>query len=95
MSGIRKDFRKVLKAILEVLPSPPVVQNAVMDFELSLWEAFPKVYTGVEILGCSFYGHRQCGELFNSWGYSNKLFWDVQIQLLFSENALRPMLRGI
>ena len=56
MSGKRKkDYRKVLKAILEALPSPPVVQNAVMDFELSLWKAFPKVYPGVEIRGCSFH----------------------------------------
>ena len=56
MSGKRKkDYRKVLKVILEALPSPPVVQNAVMDFELSLWKAFPKVYPGVEIRGCSFH----------------------------------------
>ena len=51
----KKDYKKGLKAILEALSSPPVVQNANMDFELSLWKAFPKVYPGVETGGCTFH----------------------------------------
>ena len=56
MSGKRKkDYRKVLNAILQALPSPPVVKNAVMDYELSLWKSFPKIYPDVQIRGCSFH----------------------------------------
>ena len=56
MSGKRKkDNRKILTAILEALPNPPLVKSAVMDFELSLWKAFPKVYPGVKLQGCSFH----------------------------------------
>ena len=56
MSGKRKkDYRKVLTVILEALPNPPLLKGAVMDFEISLWRAFPKVYPGVKLQGCSFH----------------------------------------
>ena len=56
MSGKRKkDYRKVLKRVLECLPDAPAVKSAVMDFESSLWKVFPIVYPGVELQGCSFH----------------------------------------
>ena len=56
MSGKRKrDYRKVLNKVLESLPGAPAVRSAVIDFELALWKAFPKVYPGVVLQGCSFH----------------------------------------
>ena len=56
MSGKRKrDYKKVLKKLLESLPSSPAVKSVVMDFESALWKVFPKVYPGVELQGCSFH----------------------------------------
>ena len=67
MSGKRKrDYRKVLNKVLESLPGAPAVRSAVIDFELTLWKAFPKVYPGVYFKVVPSIGHRQYGERFNS-----------------------------
>ena len=38
----KKDYRKVLAAILEALPKPPLVISAVVDFELSISQSLPR-----------------------------------------------------
>ena len=56
MSGRRKkDYKKVLKLIREILPTPPQVQQVTVDFEKAVWSAFRKVMPEVHIMGCSFH----------------------------------------
>lgn len=48
-------FLQVLKAIKELLPSDPVVQRCVVDFELAIWSAVRSVLEDVEVMGCVFH----------------------------------------
>lgn len=55
MSGKRKkDYRKVLKAILEVTGECNV-EKLVMDFEMALWSAVRTLLPMAELQGCSFH----------------------------------------
>ena len=56
MSGKRrKDYKGVIKAIKEVLPCEPAVQEVILDFEVAAWNAFQESIPGVKISGCSFH----------------------------------------
>ena len=44
MSGKRKrDYRKVVQAVLDLLPKHPAVQRVVIDFEAAMWRAIHQV----------------------------------------------------
>ena len=48
-------FLQVLKAIKELLPSDPVIQHCVVDFELAIWSAVRSVLEDVVVMGCVFH----------------------------------------
>ena len=54
MSGKKKDYTKVLKSIVHLLPNP-VVQKVVIDFESAIWGALRQVLPSVVIMGCVFH----------------------------------------
>ena len=54
MSGKKKDYTKVLKSIVHLLPNP-VVQKVVIDFESVIWGALRQVLPSVVIMGCVFH----------------------------------------
>ena len=51
----KKDYKKVLQQILKLLPSPPVAERLVADFEDGLWRAVKTVFTDIHIQGCAFH----------------------------------------
>ena len=56
MSRRRKeDYKKVLKAIKQNLPSPAKVKKCVMDFEKAIWNAALSVLGDIERMGCNFH----------------------------------------
>ena len=56
MSGKRKrDYRRLLKAVQNLLPDHIELQCVVADFESALWRAVEKVFPGVHIRGCIFH----------------------------------------
>ena len=56
MSGKRRcDYRRVLKAIRNLLPDEIKVQCIVADFEAALWQAVEKVFPTKQIQGCVFH----------------------------------------
>ena len=56
MSGRKKgDYRKVLKKLLEILPSAPAVQQITLDFEKAIWSALRKVIPDSKLQGCVFH----------------------------------------
>ncbi|XP_066287629.1 uncharacterized protein [Branchiostoma lanceolatum] len=50
-----RDYKKVLKKILELLPEPPKVTRAMMDFEKAMWSAMSQVLPDVTLTGCMFH----------------------------------------
>ena len=55
MSGKRsRDYKKVLKAAIKLLPSVSV-QTVTVDFEAAMWQALCKVLPTVRIHGCFFH----------------------------------------
>ena len=55
MSGKhKKDYRKVFKAVRNLLPNI-VVHTETLDFEAAMWQAIQAVFPGVAILGCYFH----------------------------------------
>ena len=56
MSGRKKsDYRKVLKQLLEILPSAPAVQQITLDFEKAVWAALRTVIPHAKLQGCAFH----------------------------------------
>ena len=56
MSGRRKkDYRKVFKKLLEVLPTAPAVQRITLDFEKATWSAVRSVIPHAKLHGCTFH----------------------------------------
>jgi hypothetical protein len=51
----KKDYKKVLQQILKLLPSPPVAERLVADFEDGLWRAIKTVFPDIHIQGCAFH----------------------------------------
>ncbi|XP_067056059.1 uncharacterized protein [Acropora muricata] len=51
----KKDYKKVLRAIVSRLSQEPSVQKIVLDFERAIWSAAREVLPGVQISGCSFH----------------------------------------
>ena len=51
----RKDYVRVLRALMDVMPQRPAVQAVVSDFESALWSAVSKVLPGVHHRGCAFH----------------------------------------
>ena len=51
----KRDYKAVFKAVLEMLPAPPAVEEAVLDFESAVWSALASVLPDVEVHGCSFH----------------------------------------
>ena len=57
MSGKRRrDYKKVMKEVLRVLPDDPAVEHLVIDFEAALWRAAEQVLPDVQRHGCAFHG---------------------------------------
>ena len=52
---LMSSFLQVPKAIKELLPSDPVVQRCVVDFELAIWSAVRSVLEDVVVMGCVFH----------------------------------------
>lgn len=56
MSGRKKkDYRKVMKSILEMLPVEPDVRQITIDFEKALWGVLRQLFPEVRIKGCVFH----------------------------------------
>ena len=56
MSGRKKsDYKKILKNLLEILPTAPRVHQVTMDFERAVWRAFQHVFPDVHLMGCLFH----------------------------------------
>ncbi|KAK3731056.1 hypothetical protein QZH41_019214 [Actinostola sp. cb2023] len=56
MSGRKKkDYKKVLRKVLSILPSEPRVKEVVLDFERALWSCIRKEMVDVNIVGCAFH----------------------------------------
>ncbi|KAJ7389792.1 hypothetical protein OS493_029215 [Desmophyllum pertusum] len=56
MSGKKKkDYRKVLKTVLNLLPSRPSLKKVTIDFEKAIWAVLRELLPTVEIQGCVFY----------------------------------------
>ncbi|XP_076037058.1 uncharacterized protein LOC143022632 [Oratosquilla oratoria] len=59
MSGKKKsDYKAVLKKLKEVLETDGAttrLQQLVIDYEMAMWKAFPKVFKEVKIIGCLFH----------------------------------------
>jgi hypothetical protein len=49
----KKDYKKVLQQILKLLPSQPVAERLVADFEDVLWRAVKTVFLDIHIQGYS------------------------------------------
>ncbi|KAK3745180.1 hypothetical protein QZH41_000202 [Actinostola sp. cb2023] len=59
MSGKKEeDYKKVLKKLIEMLPSGSKVQQVTLDFEKALWKALKSVLPEVKIQGCAFHWTR-------------------------------------
>ena len=52
---LMSSFLQVLKAIKKLLPSDPVIQRCVVDFELAIWSAVRSVLEDVVVMGCVFH----------------------------------------
>ena len=57
MSGRKKnDYKKVLKRLLEILPSAPAVRQVTLDFERAVWAALIRdVIPHARLHGCIFH----------------------------------------
>ena len=56
MSAQKKnDYKKVLKGLLEILPSAPAVQQVTLDFERAVWAALRDVMAHARLHGCVFH----------------------------------------
>ncbi|KAK3729886.1 hypothetical protein QZH41_005332 [Actinostola sp. cb2023] len=56
MSGRKKkDYKKVLRKVLSILPSEPRVKEVVLDFERALWSCIRKEMVEVNLVGCAFH----------------------------------------
>ena len=51
----RRDYKKVLQAILDLLPQEIAIEAAVADFETALWQAMAEVMEDIPIQGCVFH----------------------------------------
>ncbi|KAI8496918.1 hypothetical protein Bbelb_255730 [Branchiostoma belcheri] len=51
----KKDYKKVLKKILRLLPGEPTVTTLVMNFEQGMWQAVRSVLPGKTRRGCAFH----------------------------------------
>ena len=51
----KKDYKRVLRALIAALPKRPRVQAVVADFEVAVWSAVRKVLPGVIQRGCAFH----------------------------------------
>ncbi|KAK3108588.1 hypothetical protein FSP39_011475 [Pinctada imbricata] len=51
----KKDYKKVFKAVKDLLPDQPKVEEFVVDFEAGIWRALRKVFPDQSIKGCVFH----------------------------------------
>lgn len=56
MSGRKtKDYRAVLRELLNILPTIPAVKKITVDFEVAMWKAIQKVLPNTTLMGCVFH----------------------------------------
>ncbi|XP_068725452.1 uncharacterized protein [Montipora capricornis] len=56
MSGkSTKDYKKVMKKVMRLLPIQPAVQQVTLDFEKAIWKALRSVLPTVKLQGCVFH----------------------------------------
>ena len=56
MSGKnKKDYRKVFKQLLEILPTAPAVKRITLDFEKVVWAVLRNLFPDVKLQGCAFH----------------------------------------
>jgi len=56
MSGKKtKDYKAIIKAVLEMLPVPPAVKKSTLDYEIAVWKMLRELMPNVEIVGCVFH----------------------------------------
>ena len=65
MSGKKKDYRAVLKEILDLLQSSIAVRRVTFDFERAVWTVFRELLTLLYKVAC-FTGLRLYGERYLS-----------------------------
>ena len=55
MSGKKKDYRAVLKEILDLLQSSIAVRRVTFDFERAVWTVFRELLPDIALQGCLFH----------------------------------------
>ena len=82
MSGKKtKDYKAVIKAVLEMLPVPPAVRKITVDFEMAVWKTLRELMPNVDIMGCVFH-----------W---TQALWRKVCQLFFVYYTLKKNLKNI
>ena len=51
----KKDYKAILRAVLNLLPTTPAIKEFVTDFESSTWGAVATVLPEVKLQGCAFH----------------------------------------
>ena len=49
------DYQAALQAVIDALPSPPVVKTITTDYERAIWKGCRQVFPGVQVRGCGFH----------------------------------------
>lgn len=56
MSGRKKrDYKKVFKKVIQILPTDPAVKRITLDFEKAVWKVFRSLLPHVKLQGCVFH----------------------------------------
>jgi len=67
MSGKKtKDYKAVIKVVLEMLPVPPAVKKITLDYEIAVGKTLRELMSNVDIVGCVFHWMQHCGERYVS-----------------------------
>ncbi|KAJ8303363.1 hypothetical protein KUTeg_019759, partial [Tegillarca granosa] len=72
-SRTKKDYKKISKNLLKLIPRSPIVKEFVVDFEIGTWRAIQSVFPSAKIKGCAFH----CGQAI--WQHVRSLGLQVRI----------------
>ena len=88
----RKDYKRVLRALLESLPCTPKVQALVTDFEAAVWSATRKVLPSVALRGCAFHYAQAVWRNVQSVGLQSLYTTDDEINRVCRKTMALPFL---
>jgi len=56
MSGRKtKDYKAMIKAVLQMLPVLPAVKKITLDYGIAVWKTIRELMPNVDIVGCVFH----------------------------------------